>query len=311
MADLKPRTQRDGGLSSGEEVPIFRTEENRARFMAMYDEGLGRWPVPYETFFLDTRYGRTHVIASGDAASPPLLLIDAMGVAGFSWASIAAPLSDIRRVYALDTIGDVGRSELADPGRYPRKGRDYSAWLEDVSEQLHLAAADLVAASMGGWIAMRHAISAPERVRRLVLLGPMGLPSWRTTVGVLAPMISSVIRPSEAKLERILTRALGDGERVNREFRPWMRQLTTCRQRLGLPLHLPNSKLRMIKAPTLLFMGGKDGLIGSPSAAAKRARATIAGCQIEILPHAGHGISVDEPKLVAQRIVNFLEAGKG
>jgi hypothetical protein len=45
------------------EPPVFVTEENRAKVMAIYDEGLRRWPVPFETFFVDTRYGKTHVIA--------------------------------------------------------------------------------------------------------------------------------------------------------------------------------------------------------------------------------------------------------
>jgi pimeloyl-ACP methyl ester carboxylesterase len=42
--------------------------------------------------------------------------------------------------------------------------------------------------------------------------------------------------------------------------------------RLGQPFHIPNGKLRMIKAPTLVILGEKDGLIGSATAAAKRAR---------------------------------------
>ena len=100
--------------------------------MAIYDEALRQWPVPFETFFLATRYGETHVIASGDPASPPLVMTHPAAVGGFVWSSIIASLSERRRVYALDTIGDVGRSELADPDRYPKKGRDYSAWLDDV-----------------------------------------------------------------------------------------------------------------------------------------------------------------------------------
>jgi hypothetical protein len=101
--------------SSREEVPIFGTEENRAKLMAIYDEALRQWPVPFETFFVATRYGKTHVIASGDPASPPLVLTHPAAVGGFVWSSIIAPLSEKRRVYALDTIGDFGRSELADP----------------------------------------------------------------------------------------------------------------------------------------------------------------------------------------------------
>jgi pimeloyl-ACP methyl ester carboxylesterase len=293
--------------SSRDALPIFCTEENRARLMAMYDEGLRRWPVPFETYLVPGRYGKTHVIASGDAASPPLVLIHPMGAGGFMWSSIVAALSAKRRVYALDTIGDVGRSELEDPDRYPKRGSDYSAWLDDVYEALGVTSADLVAGSMGGWIAMNRAIYAPECVRRLVLLGPMGLPSVRATLGVLAPMMSHVVRPTDAKLERIITRSLGVGKRVNREFRAWMRILGRCRPRVGQPFHIPGRKLRMIEAPTLIILGGKDGLIGSATAAARRARRNIAGCEIEILPGAGHIMSVDEPEFVGGRIASFLE----
>jgi pimeloyl-ACP methyl ester carboxylesterase len=296
--------------SSREQVPIFGTEENRAKLMAIYDEALRHWPVPLETFFVTTRYGKTHVIASGDPSSPPLVMNHQAAVGGFVWSSIIAPLSEKRRVYVLDTIGDFGKSELADPDRYPKKGRDYSAWLDDVYEQLAITQADVVAGSMGGWIAMNHAIHAPDRVRRLVLLGPMGLPPWRATLAVLIPFVWYVMRPTEAKFDRIIFRSLGEGERANREFRPWMRLMGKGKARVGQPFRIPGRKLRTIKAPTLVILGGKDGLVGSAAAATKRAR-NIPSCEIEILPQAGHIMNVDEPEFVGQRIVNFLEAEKG
>jgi pimeloyl-ACP methyl ester carboxylesterase len=292
-------------VSSREEVPIFGTEENRGRLMAIYDEALRQWPVPFETFFVTTRYGETHVMASGDPASPALVMTHPAAVGGFVWSSIIAPLSEKRRVYALDTIGDVGRSELADPDRYPKKGRDYSAWLDDVYAKLELTRADFVAGSMGGWIAMNHAIHAPDHVRRLVLLGPMGLSPWRANLGVLVPFAWYAVRPTDAKFERIIFRALGEGERVNREFRPWMLIMGKCKPKTGQPFHISSRKLRTIKAPTLVILGGKDGLVGSATAAAKRAR-SIPDCDIEILPSAGHIMSVDEPEFVGKRIADFL-----
>lgn len=292
--------------TSANELPVFVTEENRAKLMAIYDEALRRWPVPFDAFFVDTRYGRTHVIVSGDPASPPLVMTHPMGVGGFVWSTIIAALSEQRRAYALDTIGDVGKSVLADPDRYPKKGRDYSAWLDDVFTGLDLTAADVVAGSMGGWIAMNQAIYAPDRLRRLVLLGPMGLAPWRATLGVLGPFMSQRLRPTEAKLDAIITRSLGEGERVNREFRPWMRTMGYTKARVGQPFHLRAAKLRMITAPTLLFLGGRDGLVGSAPAAARRARRNITGCAIEVLPDAGHVMSVDEPDLVSARISEFL-----
>ena len=274
--------------------------------MAIYDDALRRWPVPFDTRLLETRYGKTHIIVSGDPAAAPVVMTHPMGVGGFVWSSVIATISARRRTYALDTIGDVGKSELADPNKYPKTGRDYSAWLDDVFGALDLTAPDMIGGSMGGWIAMNRAIYAPERVRRLALLAPMGLAPWRATLAVLGPFMSQRLRPTEAKLNAIISRALGPGERVNRDFRPWMTIMGYTKARVGQPFHIAARHLQQITAPTLVFLGGQDGLVGDPTAAAKRARRNISDCTIEILPNAGHVISVDEPARVGEHIVNFL-----
>jgi pimeloyl-ACP methyl ester carboxylesterase len=76
--------------------------------------------------------------------------------------------------------------------------------------------------------------------------------------------------------------------------------------RVGQPFHISSRRLRMIKAPTLVFLGGRDGLVGPPAAAASRARRNIIGCEVEVLPDAGHVMSVDEPDFVAKRSIEFL-----
>jgi pimeloyl-ACP methyl ester carboxylesterase len=100
-----------------------------------------------------------------------LVLLHPAGAAGFVWSPIIEALSQHRRVYALDTIGELGRSELEDYDRYARRGLDFTAWLADTYHQLDITAAEVVGALMGGWIALQQAIHAPERVERLVLLG--------------------------------------------------------------------------------------------------------------------------------------------
>jgi pimeloyl-ACP methyl ester carboxylesterase len=299
-------TQNERVLSRTERL-IFRTAANHAELMRIYDEKLAKWPVPFEAFLVSTRYGKTHVIASGDPASAPLVLTHPAGCGSFVWSSIIAALSEQHRTYAVDTIGELGRSRLDDHDRYPRIGRDYSAWLDDVYAELGIEASDMVAGSMGGWIALNRAIIAPERLRKLVLLGPMGLPTWRATLAVLGPITSVVLHPTDAKLEKMARRCLGDGERATRELSPWLRSALRCHARTGQPLHIPAAKLRLMKSPTLLFLGGQDGLIGSVTAAAKRAR-NIPTCEVKILPRAGHIMNVDEPEEIGIRTAKFLAA---
>jgi hypothetical protein len=51
-------------------------------------------------------------------------------------------------------------------------------------------------------------------------------------------------------------------------------------------------------------LGVKDGVIGSATSAARRAR-HILGSEVEILPNAGH--VMDEPDFVGTRIIDFLK----
>jgi len=92
---------------------------------------------------------------------------------------------------------------------------------------------------------------------------------------------------------------------VNRPHHPWMRIMgytklesvsrSTCR-----PASLK-------KITTLVFLGGKDGLVGDVAPAERRAQRYIAGCEIEVLPNAGRVMSVEKPEFVGRRIVEFLQ----
>jgi hypothetical protein len=83
--------------------------------------------------------------------------------------------------------------------------------------------------------------------------------------------LSLVLRPTDAKKERLIERCLAGGGRANREFGPWMRLIVgKIRPRLGQPFHIPGGKLRTVRAPTLVILAERDGLIGSATAAANR-----------------------------------------
>ena len=63
--------------STSAELPVFVTEENRAKHIAIYDERMTHWPVPCETLFVDTQAGDPAKLASAlvqlaDFAEPPL-----------------------------------------------------------------------------------------------------------------------------------------------------------------------------------------------------------------------------------------------
>lgn len=116
------KTHPQGKDTSTAEVPVYHTEDNRAALMSIYQEKLRQWPVPCQTFSVATRYGKTHVIASGDPASPPVILLHPEATSALAWSPLFPALAGRYRIYTPDTIGDVGRSELDDFDVYPKNG---------------------------------------------------------------------------------------------------------------------------------------------------------------------------------------------
>jgi hypothetical protein len=90
---------------------IYASEEVRSRFYRMYDEKMSEWPVPFEDRYIETGYGRIHVVVSGQEDLPPLLLLHASGISSWSWKYNVEGLIGAYRVYAIDLIGDAGKSE--------------------------------------------------------------------------------------------------------------------------------------------------------------------------------------------------------
>ncbi|MCZ7358345.1 MAG: alpha/beta hydrolase [Candidatus Methanoperedens sp.] len=267
--------------------------------MASYDAVLALWPVPYESFDMPTRFGKTHVIASGPKGAPPLVLLHATSASATMWFPNIADLSREYRVYALDIIGDAGKSVVSHP---PQNKSDYALWLTDVFNELDVTQADVVGASYGGWVTLNLALYARERVKKIVLLSPPAAfaPFNKMYILRIVPSMLFPIRPFIINSIRPLF--------VKWPNETYFEQLVlaaTCRFKLVFPTEFTDDELRQIKTPALLLIGEKEVIL-SASKAIDRATRRMPNIQAEMIPDAGHILSMDQPKMVSDRILNFL-----
>jgi pimeloyl-ACP methyl ester carboxylesterase len=276
-------------------------------FHAIYEQRLDAWPVAFDTLRVPTSYGTTYVIVSGPADAPPVVLLHAMGVTATMWLPNVEALSRHHRVFAVDLIGDLGRSELYDPGAHPKNGAAYSGWLSQVLDELGIERTHLVGASYGGWVAMHQAVHAPSRVERLVLLGPMGIPN--VTLRVVSRLTMLVLFPSEARREGMIRWTLGPDPRVNEFYADYMRVAMQARNRVAIPKRLSSGALASIRAPTLLMLAADDGPIGDPQPVERRAARHIASVETVVFPGTGHVMSTERADDVNRRILEFLNPG--
>ena len=150
----------------------FRSAEAREQYLAEYDRRAQRWPVPSEIRMVETSYGQTFVRVSGPADAPPLVLLHGAPTNSLMWQPNVAALSAKHRVYAVDTLWDIGRSVYTRPLKGPT---DYLNWLDGLFSVLAPGSAvNLMGISHGGWLTGLYAVRFPTRVAKAVLLSPSG-----------------------------------------------------------------------------------------------------------------------------------------
>jgi pimeloyl-ACP methyl ester carboxylesterase len=283
---------------------MFKTPEGQARYFAAYDATLALWPTTVEPIDLPTRFGPTHVNACGPEDAPPLVLLPGAAISSTMWYPNVGALSRTYRVYAPDIIGEMGKSVSTRPIAKPA---DYVDWLIDVFDGLRLGQAHVVGISLGGYLALKLAHSAPERVAKLVLLSPATLLAirpqfyFRIAAAILVPFLSAETRQ---------TLFLGT---ASSNAAPAIKQLMTptdFRYKMSFPKVNTDDELRQIQASTLLLLGEHE-IIYNPRTALKRATKLIPRLEADIIPGAGHALNLDQPERVNQRILEFLGKDDG
>ena len=258
---------------------IYKSPEVEARFIEMYDEKMEAWPVPYEDVFVDTAYGQVHVIVSGPEDAPPLLLLHASGVAGWSWLYNAEELSQDYRIYAIDTLGDVGKSKLSNVDNYPQNGQQQGELYAEIADKLGVEKAYVVGASEGGFIGTNYAL--------------------------LRIMIAQFF-PLKSIQEGTFRWAFSDNPQLEEAFGEWFRLLMsrTFPQK-ARPTTFAAEQRQSLKVPVLLILGEKDNLVGDPEIARAKVQ-DIPDIRVEVLD-TGHLIGAEQPEQVNALIIEFFE----
>ncbi len=279
---------------------MFKTSEGERRYFAAYEKTLALWPVSIESFDVPTRYGSTHLHTCGPEDAAPLVLLPGQAISSTMWYRNIASLSRDYRVYALDILGDLGKSVST---HAEMKTFDFAAWLGDVFDFLSIERPSVVGLSYGGFIALRLAIDAPRRVNRLVLMAPASL--LRMPVQYFFRM-GTVLLPIPLRYKQKLF--LGTDSPNVLPAVEQMMTTTDFRYRMFLPPVFTDEELRRVKAPTLLLFGDRE-VVYKPAKAMARAAALIPDLETALIPGAGHALPLDQPEIVNQRVLAFLNGG--
>lgn len=251
-----------------------------------------------------------HDVGQGD----PVLLIHGSGPGVSAWANwrlVMPALAERARVIAPDMAG-FGYSERTAGFAY---GLD--AWVRQavgLLDALGIARADLVGNSFGGGLALALAIRHPERVRRLVLMGSVGVPF------AITPGLDAVwgYEPSFEAMRALLDifafdRALVNDElarlRYEASIRPGFHESFAAmfpapRQRWVDALASRESDIRRLPHETLVIHGREDRVI--PLANAYTLADWLPRAQLHVYGRCGHWTQIEHAARFARLVGGFL-----
>ena len=244
--------------------------------------------------------------------------------AGF-WRYNIGKLMKHYRVIAIDLPG-YGKS---DKGDYSYNMTFFVKSIIDFLNDLGVDKVNYVGHSMGGQIGILLAINYPERIKNLILLAPAGFEKFNRGEGEWlknAVTIKSVKTTNEEGVRRNLQNNFYNWrnelewmveERVrmakSKEFDKFARAVS--RSVKGMIDEPTSDKLHLVKVPTLIIYGDKDGLIpnpylhpGFPADVFKIGKQKINNSTLVEIKDCGHMVMIEKPEEFKHAVLNYLNS---
>jgi pimeloyl-ACP methyl ester carboxylesterase len=270
--------------------------------------------------------GTVRVQEVGDG--PPALFIHGGPNSGTTWAPLLPYVPGVRALI-VDRPG-TGLSDTIEIESISALERLGDHFVASILDALVIERADVVASSLGGYLALRSAAADPERINRMVQMAcPAGAPGMLTPAFMRAISLKPVRRllaklPYNQKASESILRQIGHAKTIDRggfpqAFDEWYAALmmytdtnandgeligkgATVRGFVADFTLIPT--LPKVEHNTLFLWGADDGFGGEDVA-----RATVAAmpnAELEMIEDAGHLPWLDVPELIGNKTAAFL-----
>lgn len=183
-----------------------------------------------------------------------------------------------------------------------------------VLDALEIGSAHIVGNSYGGVIAQLMAARHPGRIRSLSVIGSLGRADarFKAIFDRWAEVVAREPRDVAAatREDNFSAAYLRDNAAAIAKSEAWFRQQDDAYFR-ALKALIPAirdvdilDELARIRCPAQMLVGGEDALVGD--GLAEEAARHIPGCRLTVIEGAGHAVSLEQPAVVNQTLLDFL-----
>ncbi|MDO6519544.1 alpha/beta hydrolase [Zobellia uliginosa] len=148
---------------------LFKTEIGKKEILDLYDQKLEELNIVFTYLNIDTSFGKTNIIATGESTNPPIILIHGSNGCAPIALETYPNLRKNFRVYAVDVVAQPNKSE----DRWlSMKDDSYGRWVNEIISSLGLEKVTLVGFSLGGLIILKTLEFDESKVKQVYLAAP-------------------------------------------------------------------------------------------------------------------------------------------
>ena len=282
---------------------LYRSPEGHKKVIAHYDKTLNSIGIPYQSLYVETSFGDTQVVVCGEGNEKPVVLWHGQNANAATFVRWMPILAEKYKVFAVDTIGGLGKSALV---RLSRKGPEYGEWAAEVVRGLDIQRGNMIGVSNGGWLVLKLGSNAPDLVGSAILLSSAGF--MPVSIKIMLQIIGSALSGKPPEIAENLVKLLSPPDLPVDPFYVEFFELILTSKFRSEPIspRIRNDELKIFHTPTYLLMGQYETSF-NPYRAVKRAVDLLPQViKAEIVTDVGHSMEHKKPDWVISRVMDFL-----
>jgi pimeloyl-ACP methyl ester carboxylesterase len=278
----------------------------QAAYTQAYDELMAAMPEATDALDVPTAWGSVRVYAWGHPSAGnrhPVVLLPGRSSGVPMWRDNLAGCMTNHTVYALDALGDAGKSYQTVPFH---SYEDTVGWISETLKFLKIGKAHLVGHSFGAGFAANFALLYPEQVATAALLEPAFALNYPSAGVLFWATVGSLGFLPKPWRDYGLAKMTGGDPQVVSSGDAMARMITAASAgfsaKLPAPKTLSANELKQLAMPVYVALGGKSPITGK--GAAKNVRC-IPKVTARLFENGTHSLPMEYPEKIGEALNGF------
>ncbi len=260
---------------------IFRSEEGKQKLINYYEILIQNLKCAYQTKYVQTSLGKTHVIEAGNPKKSTIILIHGSSSNSAMWLQEIILFSKEYNVLAIDIPGECNKSEAI---RSKLSTKLYSEWIQEILDFFGKSSVHIIGNSLGGWIGLAFAVLNSRRCESLTLIASGGIVPIKSSMIIKLIFTSLFKKSGFKKIAQIVYNDTEIDEKVL-EFALLSQEYFIPRTE-NIPL-FSDDELKLIRCP-MLYLAGQHDCFYHSTRAAERLNQMKKGIETIVYEEKGH-----------------------